>query len=537
MNLDRTLFWLAILSGAALLARTLPTLRAQRRGAGWVVVGAAILLAGGLAEILLPTHAGALVGTLWAVFLVLPSLLVRAILRHALGQRYQQAGRLAGLVRWLHPADGWRETPELYRALAMAQAGHRDLAADLFNNLMTRPGVPAQVAATARVYLYRMEGRWDELLAWTEGAGRDPLARDPGVTLTRLRALGETGRLVNLLLTFQSVRAGLEKITHPTLWPSCLLNLFAFGGRESAVAELLAGPLAGLTPDAKAFWRATTGMAAGQTEAARVDLRELAARSDDQELRQAIAHRLTSDLAHAETVLSPAGKAALDGIEAEVRRDRVYHPQAAAAGLRRAFVTLALIFLNLGVFALETSRGGSENLRTLLRMGAMWPRAVLEGGQWYRLVTALFLHFGAAHLVMNLLGLAVIGPWVEKTLGRARYAAVYLVAGIGSMAAVLGFTRWGWVSAAVLVGASGSIMGLVGATGALLAVDWRRERSGLAARRLRGVVLIVVLQTAFDLMTPQVSFAAHAAGLLIGFLLTALLAKPGTRMYSGKGSR
>ena len=176
------------------------------------------------------------------------------------------------------------------------------------------------------------------------------------------------------------------------------------------------------------------------------------------------------------------------------------------------------------MFALETARGGSQNLRTLSRMGALWLPAVLAGGQWYRLLTALFLHFGPVHLVLNLLALAVIGPWVEKTLGRARYAAVYLVTGIGSMAAVVAFIHWGWMREEVLVGASGAIMGLVGATGALLLVGWRRERSGLAARRLRRVVLVVVLQVAFDLTTPQVSFAAHAAGLVIGFSLTALLA-------------
>ncbi len=254
-------------------------------------------------------------------------------------------------------------------------------------------------------------------------------------------------------------------------------------------------------------------MAAGQTEAARTDLRELAARTNDQELRHAIERRLTRDLANAGAVLSPAEKAALD-------RDRGRCPAGPSlppAGRRRlapGSVTLALLFLNLGVFGLETIRGGSENLRTLLRMGALWPPAVLAHAQWYRLLTALFLHFGPVHLAMNLLGLAVIGPWVEKTLGRARYTLVYFVAGIGSMAAVLGFIRWGWMREEVLVGASGAIMGLIGAMGALLAVGWRRERSGLAARRLRGVVLIVVLQVVFDLDDPagQLRRARRRAG-------------------------
>ena len=290
------------------------------------------------------------------------------------------------------------------------------------------------------------------------------------------------------------------------------------------MTDLLEGPLAGLTPAAKAFWRATARMAAGQTDVARADLRELATRhGNDQELRHAIERRLTRNLANASEVLSLAEQAVLDEVEAGVQRDRAYHPQAAAGGLRRAPVTLALIFLNIVVFAWEVRRGGSENLRALLRMGALWPQAVLTGGQWYRLLTALFLHFGPVHLVMNLLGLAVIGPWVEKTLGRARYSAVYLVAGLGSMAAVLGLVRWGWMHEEVLVGASGAIMGLVGAMGTLLAVGWRRERSRLAARRLQGVVLIVVLQVVFDLMTPQVSFVAHASGMLLGFLVTVLL--------------
>ncbi len=174
MNLDRTLFWIAMISCAALLARTLPPWRQQRRGAGWVVVGAAILVVGGAAEIFFPAYAGVLVGTLWAVFIVLPSLLIRALLRHALGQRYARAERFARVVRWLHPADGWRETPALYHALSLAQEGQRERAADLFMGLMQRPDIPPQVAETARVYLYRMQGRWEELLAWTEGSPAIP---------------------------------------------------------------------------------------------------------------------------------------------------------------------------------------------------------------------------------------------------------------------------------------------------------------------------------------------------------------------------
>ena len=170
MNLERTLFWIATVSCVALLVRTLPSWRQQRRGAGWVVVGTAILMLGGTTEVFLPAYAGALAGTLWAVFIVLPSLLIRALLRHALGQRYAQAERMANFVRWLHPADGWRETPKTLPC-AGPLPRRASATAPLICSMASwtvqasRPRWPSRRAFIS----YRMEGRWDEMLAWTEG--------------------------------------------------------------------------------------------------------------------------------------------------------------------------------------------------------------------------------------------------------------------------------------------------------------------------------------------------------------------------------
>jgi rhomboid protease GluP len=528
MDIDGAFFLLAMVACVATLVRIAPALRQGRRGGSWAAVAALILGVGVLALIFVPDHAGALAGTIWAVFVVVPSILHRAGSRYALGARYKKAELCARIGSWLHPATGWRALPVFYRALALAQAGQRDRAALLFHGLMDRPGAPNQIAAPARMYLWQIEGQWDELLAWMEGGfdGQATLASRPGVMVTRVRALGETGRLSDLLLAFQTAaRARSVRLGSPTLLAQCQLWLFAFGSREATVTRLLEGPLAGLKPGVHEFWRATARMAAGNTEVARANLRSIAERSDDEILRHAIKRRMTRDLPNAEATLSPAEKAAIDGIEAQLNRDRAYHP-AANAGLRQAYATCAIILLNLGVFALETVRGGSENLRTLSRLGALWAPAVLEDGQWYRLVTALFLHLGPFHLAMNLLALAWIGPWVEKTLGWARYVAVYFVSGIGSMAAVILFIQLGWMQEEMLVGASGAIMGLIGATGALLLAGRLRERSALAGKRLLEILVIVGLQVVFDLLTPQVSFAAHAGGLVIGFLATALLIAP-----------
>jgi rhomboid protease GluP len=135
----------------------------------------------------------------------------------------------------------------------------------------------------------------------------------------------------------------------------------------------------------------------------------------------------------------------------------------------------------------------------------------------------LFLHFGPVHLAMNMIGLLAIGPFVERALGRWRYSVCYLGAGIFSNALVVALALSERLRYELLVGASGSVMGLVGATAAICWQDWRRLKTQTARRRLRWAALVVVLQTVFDLATPQVSFSAHLSGAIAGFLIAALL--------------
>src|SRR5262249_33700911 len=154
----------------------------------------------------------------------------------------------------------------------------------------------------------------------------------------------------------------------------------------------------------------------------------------------------------------------------------------------------------------------------------MWPPAVVPPhGQWWRLITASFLHFGPAHLAFNMLTLVVVGLWVEAAIGHWRTLVVYLMAGIGSSAAVLLIVRHGWLDNQLFAGASGPFSGRVGAHIVMLAHGWRRLRSRRAAERLAGFAAIILLQAVFDLSVPQVSFSAHADGLAIGLALTAVL--------------
>ncbi len=188
---------------------------------------------------------------------------------------------------------------------------------------------------------------------------------------------------------------------------------------------------------------------------------------------------------------------------------------------RHAPVVLLLIFLNAAAFLFEISFGDSNDPEVLHRIGALEPYAVVVQGEYWRLFTALFLHGGFVHLLFNLFALYVLGPPLERSIGGIRFAACYLISGLTSSAGVVALSVAGLVHVGQLVGASGCIMGIVGAWAGFLL---RHRHAPRAKQRLANVLMIVAIQTAFDLSTPQVSMAAHLCGLGAGFFLGLILA-------------
>jgi rhomboid protease GluP len=179
-----------------------------------------------------------------------------------------------------------------------------------------------------------------------------------------------------------------------------------------------------------------------------------------------------------------------------------------------------LIGLNVVAFLFEISVGDLNDPDVLHRVGALEPYAVLAQGEYWRLFTALFLHGGFTHLLFNVFALYVLGPPLERSIGTIRFTVCYLVSGLASSAGVVALTVFGFVQVSQLVGASGCIMGIVGAWAGFLL---RHRHAPQAKQRLGNVVMIIVIQVAFDLSTPQVSMAAHLCGLLAGFFLGLVL--------------
>jgi membrane associated rhomboid family serine protease len=195
-------------------------------------------------------------------------------------------------------------------------------------------------------------------------------------------------------------------------------------------------------------------------------------------------------------------------------------------GITVSPVVLALIIVNVAAFVLELLAGGSTNPVTLHRLGELDTSSVIFRHQYWRLLAALFLHYGPIHIFFNLFALLLLGPALERQIGGFFFAVCYLVSGIGSSVVVVLLTKLRLLEPVQLVGASGCVMGVVGTwTGFLLC----HRHAPLARQRLRNIFVIVLLQLAFDLVTPRVSMSAHLGGLLSGFLLGLLVPAKSTQ--------
>ena len=502
---------LAAFSSLLLFVRAL-----RLRAWGWAVVTGLVLAVAGAGQLFFPSKAGYVAGGIWLVFIAIPSLGQGLIGRLGNRQKYAAAARLARIARFLHPADGWWDRPRILHALALAQAGAFDEAAVILEALERSS---PRYAREARMNRLRMQSRWDEVLAWLrENLSEADLAGDAAVIFVYLRALGEMGELDELVRRYRRAEPALARAEGGRA--VALLFVFAFTGRAGRVASLFRGPLASYSPALRSFWLATADLAAGQhppeRKAPRIVLVDLVARADASIVTSA-RRRLDDPIADATTSLSLESLVTLDRLEKERDQEERFGDEVGAIA-SRAWATLWLMAPMIAMFVVEVYAGGSEDEGVLVRLGAMDSDLVLAG-EWWRLGAATLLHFGWIHLVMNLGGLYIFGPYVERALGRFRFVVTYLLSGVGMMLVAVLVTHFRLKEPQLLVGASGGIMGLVGATAAVLLRGRRVESSPVAKRRLRLMGFIVLVQACFDLATPQVSFMSHLGGVIIGFVV------------------
>ncbi len=185
---------------------------------------------------------------------------------------------------------------------------------------------------------------------------------------------------------------------------------------------------------------------------------------------------------------------------------------------RMAYVNIAIIIANVLCFLYLEIRGSTENTMFMLQSGAMYAPFVLGQGQYYRLITSLFMHFGASHLMNNMLVLFVLGDNLEHALGHVKYFIFYMLCGVGA-GIVSMYVQMRTGDIAVGAGASGAIFGVVG--GLVYAVGVNRGRLGNLTSRQLGVMILLTLYHGFTSM--NIDNSAHIGGLVTGILLGILL--------------
>ncbi len=183
-----------------------------------------------------------------------------------------------------------------------------------------------------------------------------------------------------------------------------------------------------------------------------------------------------------------------------------------------AWVTGMLIGINAVVLFAFGFLGSSEDAGFMLAHGAMYGPLVMEEHEYYRLFTAIFLHFGIEHLVNNMLVLFVLGDNLERALGHAKYLVLYLLCGAGANVVSM-LTNFHDASLAVSAGASGAVFGVAG--GLLYVVV--RNCGRLEDLSTRQIVVMIAFSLYLGFVGSGVDNVAHVAGLVIGIVLAAVL--------------
>jgi membrane associated rhomboid family serine protease len=191
----------------------------------------------------------------------------------------------------------------------------------------------------------------------------------------------------------------------------------------------------------------------------------------------------------------------------------------ASQGATEALVTKTLIAINVAIYLVGAVQGAGLNNPG----GRLFAKLWLDGpevaqGDWWRLITAAFLHANLIHIGFNMLALWWFGAPVEQYLGRARFVGLYIASGLAGSAGAL-FTTKG-----VTVGASGAIFGILGAMAIL---EWAQTGRLLGGNAVTLIVINLAIGIAYNSSGGNISIGGHIGGLAGGVLATLAFARWG----------
>lgn len=180
-------------------------------------------------------------------------------------------------------------------------------------------------------------------------------------------------------------------------------------------------------------------------------------------------------------------------------------------------INIVLIAVNIVIWVIMSTQGDTRDAAYMLLHGAMYPDVVL-GGEWYRLFSAMFLHFGVEHLLSNMFMLYFLGDMLLRAVSQWKYAVIYLLSGVGgSVLSLIVMLMTG--DYCVSAGASGAIYGVIGA------LLWVVLRNGgkFESISIPRMLFAVVLYISYGFTVEGVDAWAHLGGAIVGFLVCIVL--------------
>ena len=193
--------------------------------------------------------------------------------------------------------------------------------------------------------------------------------------------------------------------------------------------------------------------------------------------------------------------------------------------LRKEPVTAGLILLNILVFLIVEFTGSSQNTMHMLDCGAAFTPMIIQGGEYYRLFTCMFLHFGIEHLLNNMLVLFVLGSRLEQVIGKIKFLLIYLIGGVlGNVISLLIELRT--QDFAVSAGASGAVFAVMGAMIYIVI----RNKGWLGDLSMRQILVMAAFSLYFGFANTGVDNTAHVGGMVSGFFLAVIFYHPGRKI-------
>lgn len=180
-------------------------------------------------------------------------------------------------------------------------------------------------------------------------------------------------------------------------------------------------------------------------------------------------------------------------------------------------ITYSLIGINILFYLISSLMSGSMrdiDINTLYILGAKYGPSIIYNNQWWRLITAMFLHGGMLHIICNMYTLYIIGPQVERFYGKIKFSIIYFGSGIASSLLSLIFRP-----NSISVGASGAIFGLFGA----LLIYLIKNKEKFTKASINNILIVIIINLLVGFSVSNIDNYGHIGGLLFGVLSSVLI--------------